>query len=121
MKSKIVLGLSLILFLPALRAGTTCEQVSNQPELYINASRMAIEAQKKLDKLDAQVVLIARVGADLRKYGLRYSHVGFAVKKYPGMPGKWTIVHLLNGCNTSTSRIYAQGLMNFFMDDLYSL
>ena len=89
--------------------------------VYINASNKALEVQQKLNKLNPEVALIARVGSDLRQYGLHYSHLAFVVKNYPGAPGKWTFIHLLNQCNTPYSAIYKQGLMNFFLDDLYSL
>ena len=32
--------------------------------------------------------------------------------------GRWTVVHELNACGTARSSLYAQGLVNFFVDDL---
>ena len=32
--------------------------------------------------------------------------------------GRWTVVHLLNECGSDRSGLYAQGLVNFFSDDL---
>lgn len=115
-----LISLALISLCPVLFAGTSCERITPSPLLYVNASRQALDVQKKLNRLQANVVLIARAGTNLSKYSLRYSHVGFAVKNYPGMPGQWTILHLLNECGTSYSSLYAQGIMNFFMDNLYT-
>ncbi|WP_419418742.1 DUF2145 domain-containing protein [Legionella sp. D16C41] len=113
----------LLLFIvcPAMEAGTSCKKISVKPELYIQATRIALEAQNKLNKSHAQVALIARVGTNLEKYGLHYSHVGFVIKDYPNAVGKWTVLHLLNECGTAYSSLYAQGLMNFFLDNLYSM
>lgn len=50
-------------------------------------------ARKVADKLDdsgAQVALVARVGQDLSKYKLRFSHLGFVVRNHPD--GKWSVV-----------------------------
>ncbi|KGP62891.1 hypothetical protein EP47_07765 [Legionella norrlandica] len=115
-----LLGL-IILFSTTAQAGTTCTQNQFKPELFINASRSALAIQKDLNRSAATVALIARVGSNLQKYGLHYSHIGFAVKNYPGRPGQWTVLHLLNECGTTNSSLYAQGLMNFFMDNLYSM
>lgn len=114
-------GFFLLMVSTVLTAGTSCKQQEVKPLLYVNASKKALEVQKKLNQLNPQVALIARVGADLHQYGLHYSHLAFAVKNYPKAPGKWTIIHLLNECNTSHSSLHKQGLMNFFLDDLYTL
>lgn len=102
-------------------AGNACERSNNQPQLYLDASKKALEVQAQLNRLNPKVALIARVGSNLKPYGQYYSHIGFVVKNYPGQKGKWTVVHLLNQCDLPQSSIYKQGLMNFFMDDLYNL
>lgn len=71
---------------------------------------------KALDEADTPVALVARVGTDLSKHGLVYSHVGFALRDHPD--GRWTVLHLLNACGTDRSALHAQGLVNFFADDL---
>ncbi|MDX1837236.1 DUF2145 domain-containing protein [Legionella taurinensis] len=101
-------------------AGTVCKNDNATVDDFYNASRTSLAVSKTLDHSGAKVALLARVGSDLSRYGLRYSHVAFVVKDYPGQPGKWTVIHLLNECNRPTSSLYAQGLMNFFMDNLYS-
>jgi hypothetical protein len=64
------------------------------------------------------VVLLARAGQDLRKYGLRYSHMGLAWQQPDGQGGMtWRVLHKLNECGTATSAIYKQGLGEFFLDD----
>lgn len=102
-------------------AGTTCKNFEADPKKYFLASRQAAFLNHQLNRINAEVVLISRVGTNLAKYGIHYSHVGFAVKNFSGRKNKWTIIHLLNNCGTRYSSIYAQGLMNYFMDDLYNM
>lgn len=104
----------------AAYSGTACKSHTASADEFYKASRTALTVAKKLDQSGANIALLARVGSDLRRYGLYYSHIAFVVKNYPGRPGKWTVIHLLNECNKPTSSLYAQGLMNFFMDNLYS-
>ena len=59
-------------------------------------------------------MVLARAGQDLRKYGLRFSHLGFA---YRQPDGQWRIVHKLNHCGTADSALYRQGVGDFFLDD----
>lgn len=99
-------------------AGTACKDNSSDPKMWLRASQKALELKKALDKTQAQVALIARVGSDVRKYGFYYTHVAFAVKNFSKTKNQWTVFHLLNACGTASSNIHAQGLMNFFLDDL---
>lgn len=86
------------------------------PHKVADAARTALLAAQQLDEVDAPVALIARVGTDLSKQGTVYSHAGFAVRDHA--EGRWTVVHLLNECGSDRSGLYAQGLVNFFADDL---
>jgi len=99
-------------------AGTACTQSTLQPEALANASRLGTKVFETLERSSAQVVLIGRVGADLSRYGLRFSHLGFAVRD--AAPGRWTVLHLLNRCGTDTSALYDEGLINFFLDDPFA-
>ena len=69
----------------------------------------------RLDQRGVRVALVARMGTDLSKHGLRYSHLGIAHRD--GDSG-WRIVHLLSACETSTSALHEDGLGRFFMDDV---
>jgi len=79
---------------------------------------LAERSMTALDRSGAQVVLIARAGQDLSRYGLRYSHMGFAWRDHP--LGRWTVVHELNQCGTANSELFREGLGNFFMDDMFA-
>ena len=109
-----LLGIGLLM-LPAAWAGTACIQTPLTPERLANAARLGVKVFDALEASQAQVVVIGRVGTDLSKYGLHFSHVGFAVRDYP--QGRWTVIHLLNRCGTDTSSLYNEGLINFFLDD----
>ena len=99
-----------------VHAGSTCDEQQVAPHKVAAAAQTALLAAAALDQADAPVALIARVGTDLSKHGLVYSHAGFAVRDHAH--GPWTVVHLLNECGSDRSSLYAQGLVNFFSDDL---
>jgi hypothetical protein len=109
--------LCLLLLKPAF-AGTQCSEKTASPQSIALAAESAQRVVKALEKQNAPVALLARNGTDLTKYGLHYSHVGFVVRDHSD--GRWTVIHLLNQCRSSHSDIYAQGLVNFFTDDLQS-
>ncbi|MES3020730.1 MAG: DUF2145 domain-containing protein [Pseudomonadota bacterium] len=101
---------------PAL-AGRACEPA---PAVAANVAKsldLALKTRTALDAAGAQVALVARVGQDLSKYKLVYSHVGLAWRDHPD--GRWLVVHELNGCGTNTSELYNDGLGNFFLDDVF--
>ena len=97
-------------------AGTQCEIQPATPRKLADATTTAMRVVAALEDTDAPVALVARVGTDLSKQGLIYSHVGFALRDHDD--GRWTVLHLLNECGTARSALYAQGLVNFFSDDL---
>ncbi|HPW33823.1 MAG TPA: DUF2145 domain-containing protein, partial [Arenimonas sp.] len=103
-----------LLFLQPAHAGTQCSEKIASPTSLLTASKSAQRIMQQLEKNPAPVALLARHGTNLDKYGLHYSHVGFVVRDHPD--GAWTVVHLLNQCGSARSDIYAQGLVNFFMD-----
>jgi len=107
--------LACVLALPA-HAGRTCETKPLPPRAVADAAATALRVVGALDEIDAPVALVSRVGRDLSRHGLRYSHAGFAVRDHPD--GRWTVVHLLNACDSDRSALYAQGLVDFFSDDL---
>jgi len=99
-------------------AGQTCSEAPPRPESVRMAFSSAGALSAALDKAQPQLALVARVGQDLSKYGLRYSHLGFVLKDPAS--GKWRAMHLLNACGTADSAIWREGLANFFLDDLFS-
>ena len=112
-----LLLLAACVWLPArVEAGANCEAQPVAPAKVAAAAETAMRTVQALDEVDAPVALVARVGTDLSRQGLVYSHVGFVVRDHP--EGRWTVVHLLNACGTDRSSLYAQGLVNFFADDL---
>ncbi|MEO8000872.1 MAG: DUF2145 domain-containing protein, partial [Arenimonas sp.] len=114
---RLLIFLALVFLQPAF-AGTQCSEKIASPQAFATAAESAQRVLKQLEKNPASVALLARHGTNLDKYGLHYSHVGFVVRNH--RDGPWTVVHLLNQCGSSRSDIYAQGLVNFFMDDLQS-
>jgi hypothetical protein len=99
-------------------AGQPCTEFTPTPDTVRKALTLAKLAQEGLDESEAEVALIARVGQDLSKYGLRYSHLGFAIRNPDGKG--WSIFHELNQCSTADSGLYREGLGNFFLDDMFA-
>lgn len=94
-------------------AGRPCEEAAPDVAQTVKATQMAERTLEKLDALPDQVVLLGRVGQDLSKYGLDYSHMAFAVRQ---TGGGWSVVHELNTCGTAQSALYEQGMVDFFSD-----
>ena len=109
-----------MLFRSALHghAGTACEANAAAAGTIAQAVALAQKVVGVLDGAGARVALVARVGQDLSKYQLRFSHFAFAVRDH--VEGKWSVVHSLNHCGTDKAGLYVQGLGNFFADDLFA-
>ena len=119
--SRVGLGLLLSLLLaasPEAQAGRSCEEQKLTTQLLQDGLTMAEKTRQALEASGEQVVLLAHSGQDLSKYGLRYSHFGFACRQPDGQGGAvWRVVHKLNFCGTADADIYRQGLGEFFLDD----
>lgn len=71
---------------------------------------MAAVTSQRLDALDGvDVAIAARGGQDLSKYGLRHSHLAILLRDDNH---QWQVYHLLNRCQSDTSRLYREGLVN---------
>ncbi len=117
---------ALLLVSPA-HAGRSCEHRPLQVWTLERSLTLAERTMNALDASGAQVVLMARAGQDLSKYGLRWSHLGLAYKA-PARAGEddgrgyvWRVLHKLNHCGTQEAALYRQGLGDFFLDDLWRL
>jgi hypothetical protein len=112
------LATALVFITPAAQAGQACAEKTPTPDTIRKGLNLALKTRDALDASGAQVALVARVGQDLSRYKLRYSHMGYAWRDHP--KGRWFVVHELNACGTATSAIYDEGLGNFFLDDLHA-
>ncbi|MEA9588642.1 DUF2145 domain-containing protein [Xanthomonas sp. WHRI 10064A] len=104
--------LALLAALP-LAAAATPACVPRYPTPHTTAAMfdMASDTARALNALpDAQVVLLARGGQDLSRYGLKHSHLAFALRDEDGL---WRVRHLLNRCKSDASQLYVEGLSNF--------
>jgi hypothetical protein len=114
MKHSIV-GLALAAAALAAHAGRPCEERPLDTASVERAMTLAHATAQRLDASGAQVVVLARAGQDLSRWGLRYSHLGFAVRD----GALWRVVHKLNHCGTAEGALYRQGLGEFFLDRLH--
>lgn len=101
--------------LVSAHAGRTCEPHAPTVETVQRALTLAERTAQALGASGAQVVVLARAGQDLRRYGLEWSHLGLAYRDGP----RWLVVHKLNHCGSAQSAVYRQGLGEFFLDDLH--
>ena len=116
MKRSVVMAAALLaLALQDAQAGRSCEQKAPEAVNVQRAMTLAQHTAAALDASGAQVVVLARAGQDLSKYGLAWSHLGLAYKD----GARWRVVHKLNACGSARSDIYRQGLGEFFLDDLF--
>lgn len=105
---------------PDAHAGRSCEARKMSAASLAQGMNLAQRTAEALDASGHQVVLLARAGQDLSKYGLRYSHLGFAYRQPDGNGSHvWRVLHKLNHCGTAESAIYRHGLGEFFLDDLW--
>lgn len=102
----------------AAHAGQACVERRQSPEEVRAALTLALDVTQALDRSGAHVAIVARVGRDLSRYGLRYSHVAFAWRDHPR--GAWTMVEELNRCGTAESGLFDDGLGDFFLDDMFA-
>ena len=116
----IALGAALALAASAAHAGRRCDSVRPTPQIIERGMGLAQRTASALEQAYTQdgtrVVLLARAGQDLTKYGQTWSHVGWA---YRTAGGDWRVVHKLNHCGSDQSVVMRQGLGEFFLDDLW--
>jgi hypothetical protein len=112
---KAALTLALALTAGAAQAGRSCEARSPDAFNVQRAMTLAEHTARALDASGAQVVVLARSGQDLNRYGLAWSHLGLAYRD----AGRWRVVHKLNQCGSAQAAVYRQGLGEFFLDDLH--
>lgn len=96
------------------QAGQACEERPSSIETFSSGMKLAHATLAALEATDAQVALISRVGQDLSRQQLRYSHMAYVWRDHP--KGRWLVVHELNDCGTAHSALYDEGLANFFFD-----
>ncbi len=115
-----LLVVSAVLAVPAAHAGRSCEAKKTTPQTIERGMALAGKTLAALNASGEKVVILARAGQDLSKYGVRYSHLGLAMWVDDGQGGStWRVLHKLNECGTASASIYRQGLGEFFLDDLW--
>lgn len=115
---RLMLLLLLACSLNSAHAGRVCETKKMSASNFIAAMNLADKTRATLDASGAQVAIVSRVGQDLSRYALRYSHMAW-VWRDPAS-ARWSVVHELNQCGTANSALYRQGLGNFFLDDMFA-
>jgi hypothetical protein len=113
---KALLLVAAVTLVTTAHAGRPCDE---SPQRVVDVERglaLAHRTAQRLDATGAQVVILARAGQDLTRYGLAWSHFGFAYREGDGPKSHWRVVHKLNHCGTARAALYRQGLAEFFLD-----
>lgn len=110
---RLSLATAALLVAAAAHAGRPCDEKPANARQVEQGLNLAQATAKALDASGAQVVVLARAGQDLTKYGLRWSHLGFVYRQ----DGVWRVMHKLNHCGTDHAALYRQGLGEFFLDN----
>jgi hypothetical protein len=113
----VALALAAVLVVTTAHAGRSCEARPPQADAVARGMDLAARTARALDASGAEVVVLARAGQDLSKYGLRWSHLGLAYKETSDTGVRWRVVHKLNQCGSARADLYRQGLGEFFLDD----
>ncbi|TWI66251.1 hypothetical protein IP91_02063 [Pseudoduganella lurida] len=100
-----------------VHAGQSCEERPLPLEEVIRTMGLAQRTLRALDDSGASAAMVSRVGQDLSRYGLTYSHMAFVVRDHPD--GRWTVVHELNDCGTAVSDLWNEGIGNFLLIGLH--
>lgn len=113
----VLLGLVFLATAGAAGAGQACEEKAPSAEAFRHGLRLAALVDARLSVIGEApaVAMLGRVGSDVSKYGLRYTHAGLAHRRSSGAP--WTVLHKLNRCGSDRAELFEQGLGNFFLDD----
>lgn len=115
-----VMAAAALLAAGAAQAGRSCESRPLSLQTLQQGLELAERTARRLEASGAQVALVARVGQDLSRYGLRYSHLGLAYRDEQGGRPVWRVVHKLNHCGSARAAVYRHGLGEFFLDDLHA-
>jgi len=75
--------------------------------------RFTAAVLRELASSGGQAALVSRAGTDLRRFGIRYSHAGVALKDNP--EGAWAVRQLYYVCDESRPRLFDQGMAAFLM------
>ncbi len=109
-----VLAAALLAATLTAHAGRPCEEAPQSTAQVEQGLELALRTAQALDASGARVVLLARAGQDLSRYGLQWSHFGLVYRDEAA--GAWRVLHKLNDCGTANAAIYRQGLGEFFLD-----
>ena len=115
-----VFALSIVLAAAPARAGRDCEVRPATVASVRDGLGLAERTVRALDASGAQVVVLARAGQDLGRWGQRWSHLGLAYRDATA-GGAWRVVHKLNRCGSDRASIFRQGIGDFFLDDPFEL
>lgn len=109
-------GLALLGAAACAQAGRACQAKPLTLQELAQGLSLAESTARQLERSGARLVLLARAGQDLGRYGLQWSHMGLAYRDEDGPQPVWRVLHKLNHCGTARADLFRQGLGEFFLD-----
>ncbi len=76
--------------------------------------RFAALVRERLDATGHDVALISRSGMDLKRFDIRFSHAGVALRHGGEVP--WSVRQLYYACDEGRPRLYDQGVAGFLFN-----
>lgn len=76
--------------------------------------RVAALVRERLDTSGARVALVSRSGMDLKRFDIRFSHAGIALKEHDGLA--WAVRQLYFSCDEQRPRLFDQGIAGFLFN-----
>lgn len=94
--------------------GADCKVVPHTVREVQNAVHAGSRLARRLEDTGAEIAIVGRIGSDQSRRGIRYTHAGLAWRDHPA--GRWHFVHLLNHCGRSSSELFDDGPVDFFLE-----
>lgn len=99
-------------------AGARAEDCGDTAPRTVEELQQAVAAGSRLaselERTGARLAIVARVGSDQRRRGIRYTHAGLSLRDHPN--GRWHFVHALNICAGGRSDLFDDGPVDFFLE-----
>ncbi|MCG8493624.1 MAG: DUF2145 domain-containing protein [Sneathiellales bacterium] len=99
-------------------ASERCEEQLLKEDALIPAAKQTARLKAVLEKSQSTFALVSRVGSDISRKGLKYTHMGMFWKSPE--QGNWRVTHLLNVCGSREARIFEHSMLDYFLDTPFS-
>lgn len=111
-------ALFLMLPLYAEAASERCEEQLLKEDALIPAAKQTARLKAALEKSKSNFALVSRVGSNISRKGLKYTHMGMFWRDQDR--GNWRVTHLLNRCGSKEAGIFEHSMLEYYLDTPFS-